>query len=199
VSISERLALLLTLVGFGIYVLGIFGRNPFGVRIENPIQPPIVSWSIWLLLDVIILAGMAAQHAVTGLMVGATAGAAAVVVAALVTKQELNWTNWDTFWLWGVAIALASWLVFLTPTFAVVVPVVVLAVGSIPAFRAAGNDVTNPTGTVTWLIWTIAGTIQCISIIGPGPEPNLSADLVQPMVFTSIAAAMTVWNLIGDL
>lgn len=151
--------------------------------VQRKIRPAKASWLIWAFLDTIILAGMAVEGSVNGLIVGATSGGWIVCIFALKYGQA-GWTKLDQLCLFGAALGIFLWLAFNDPVIGIVAVLSVSLLGSVPTFLSAWHDPSREDKTGWTLFW-----LSCILAIAAISEWTL-AEAAQPMTFFLIETVM---------
>lgn len=146
-------------------------------------KPAKASWIIWASLDYIVLAGMFAEHAVNGQILGATIGAS--VVTGLTLKYGgPGWTRLDKLCLGGAVLSISLWGVFHNPLFGVVTACVVEFLGSVPTYVAEWK---NP-GHENKLAWTLFWA-SCVPAVIAIPHWTV-ANVAQPFTFLVTESTM---------
>lgn len=158
---------LLAFIGIIPYIYGI---------LREETKPAKASWIIWTVLDIIVLAGMFAKHAVNGQILGATIGAAVIAILALKYGVP-GWTKLDRFCFAGAILGIVLWQAFSNPTLGIITSLSVAFIGSIPTFASAWKDPKRENK----LAWTIAFISSICAIIAI-PQWTL-AHASQPVTF----------------
>ena len=165
-------------------VLSLSGFIPY-IRaiVQGRTRPSSVSWLIWAILDVTILAGMFYKNALNGQMIGATAGSCTVACLTIIYGAR-GWTKSDKYCLVGAVLGIVLWRVLNDPIFGIVVGNTVSFLGSIPTIKLAWEDPGHE-DRISWTIWLLSSTLSVLAI--PAYTP---ADVMQPSVFLVVAVAM---------
>ncbi len=169
------LAGLLFIAGFVPYIRAIVRRKT---------KPAKASWLIWVTLDVVAGMGMFASGTLNYQIVGATAGAATVVVLSLWYGSTPGWSRLDKFCLGGAVLGIVLWQMFSSPVLGIVTSAVVAFIGSIPTFVSGWKKPGNENKTAWTIYW-----ISCVFAVIAIPHWTL-ADAVQPLMFFAVESIM---------
>lgn len=169
------LAGLLYIIGFIPYIRAILRKET---------KPAKASWIIWASLNIIICAGMWAEHTVNGQILGAVIGALVVMALAL-RYGNPGWTKLDKLCLGGAVLGIALWQIFESPVLGMVTSLIVTFIGSIPTFVSAWTDPSRE-NKLTWTLFWVSGVCAIIAI----PYWTL-ADAAQPIVYFAIDTIIT--------
>lgn len=165
-------------------ILFIAGFIPYIVAIlKRETKPAKASWVIWICLDTLTLAGLYAQDAVNGQIVGVVIGGWIVTMLALKYGTP-GWTKLDRGCLAGAVLGIALWQGFDSPKLGILTSLSVVFLGSFPTFAAAWKDPCRENR----LAWTIYW-LSCIVAVCAIPAWTI-ADAAQPMTFFAIESVM---------
>jgi hypothetical protein len=167
-SIASSLLVIAAVIPFIVTILR-DRHNPTGYH------PPMVTWTIWAGVDLIVVFSMLAKGAVSGLVIGGAIGA--VIVAALSLKYgECHWEITDKICFGGAI--LGGLIALIRPELGLVVSNVVLFIGGCPTFKKAYLEPKKESLTI-WSIfaascvlgvlavsnWTIAGALGPVTYL----------------------------------
>lgn len=182
-GILSAIAGLLCIVGFIPYIVAVVRTRTWPLGTPGKAEPRKSTWIIWAGLDTITLAGMFAEHAVNGQILGSTIGA--WIVAGLALKYgSPGWTKLDKFCLAGAVLGIALWQAFDDPILGIVTSLSTVFLGSIPTFASAWKDPSRE-NKLAWTIFFAACVFAIIAI----PQWTL-ADAAQPITFAVVETAM---------
>ena len=172
--ILSAVAGVLFIIGFVPYIYSILRKET---------KPSKVSWIIWGSLETITLAGMYAEHAVNGQIIGSALGNWVIVILAIKYGTS-GWTKLDKFCLSGAVLGITLWMLFNNPTFGIMICLGIIALGAVPTITSAWKNPSHedkPAWTIFW--------ISCVCAIIAIPQWTL-ADAAQPIVFFVIDTIM---------
>lgn len=167
-SVLTIVAGVLFVLGFGPYIRAIVRRETV---------PSKTSWLIWASLDSITLVGMFFAGSMNGQIIGAVAGAWAIVVLAF-NYGKSGWTRLDKFCLGGAVLGIVLWVTTSNPLFGIVISQSVVLLAALPTFVSAWK------GTEDRVAWTIFW-LSCVCAMLAIPQWTF-ADAFQPSVFFAI-------------
>lgn len=167
---------ILSLVGFVPYIRAILkDRNiPSGTPGKN--EPSKASWLIWTTLNTLTLVGMYAEKS-ANLQITGIALMSFVVLALSFKYGKRGWTSLDIFCICGAVLGLILWKVFDNPTLCIVISLIVILIGCVPAFTEAWFDPSKESGTA-WTIFWVSSLLVTLSI-----TKWTVATSAQPLVF----------------
>ena len=146
-------------------VIWVVAFIPYTVSIlSHKTKPMKASWIIWLTIDYITFASMAAKHSLNGQMIGVVLGGTIVLILALIYGDR-GWTKLDKFCLCGAIIGIILWQIFHDPNFGIMSGVVIGIIGSFPTFVSAWKDPSRENR----LAWTLFVT-SCVFAIMAIPQ-----------------------------
>lgn len=168
------LAGILMVVGFVPYVKTILRRET---------RPAKASWLIWASTDIIIVAGMYAENAVNGHILGAVIGSS--IITALSFKYGTpGWTKIDKSCLIGSLLGIILWQILDNPIVGIISSLCVVSLGSIPTLVSMWKYPDHE-DTTTWTIFLFSSICAVIAI----PHWTI-ANAAQPIVFLAINIIM---------
>lgn len=146
-------------------------------------KPSLVTWLVWAGLDYIVVAGMLAQETLNGQILGACAGATAVVVLAL-WRGTTKWSKLDVFCLASAVLGVVLWQMAGNPNIAILTSAATALIASIPTFVSAWNDPSRENKTAWTIFW-----VSCVVALLAVPAWDV-ANAAQPVTFTIIETTM---------
>jgi hypothetical protein len=150
----------------GLFVMA--GYVPYVVSIvRKKTVPAKASWLIWATMDSILLYGMFQRDVVNGQILGTVLVIWIIVVLSFVFGKS-GWTRLDKVCLSTAIVALV--LVFLNPTWSIVLMALMSFVGAFPTFLSTWEDPSRE-DKLTWtLFW-----VSCILAVLAIPRWNFSS------------------------
>lgn len=169
----------------GIVFVAAFGPYLRAI-LRGETKPMIVTWVLWLSLDLIFGFQMYSADTLNWQILGAIVGSS-LVIALSVRHGDRAWDGKDVLRLIGSATALLVWLISGSATIGMVVTTTVLVVGAIPTFTSAWN---NPEleDKLAWAMFFASCLLQ-LAALGPIRGWTLETAL-QPLSFTFIETVM---------
>jgi hypothetical protein len=149
-------------------VIATFSTTPYIIDVfKRKTRPNIVSWFTWTLLNSIAMAAAFTAHeSRTGiLMAGTTFATLSVVICGLkygIAKLSL----FDGLCQAGAAVGLALWLVFDSPTVAMIAAVSISFIAALPTIRHAWLKPNEETWQ-TFALGTLSPTLVIVSLSNP--------------------------------
>jgi hypothetical protein len=150
----EMAGLNLPITGFGalVFVLGIIAYVIYIRKmLRRNEQPPISTWSLWLMLDAITTATYFADGVFNAQMCIYTLGAI-VVCAMLLVKGTWTWTKIDTTTACFVGLAVVGWQAFGSTTLGALFALSGLIIGGWPLVKGLYHGQYHEEPLVGWLI-----------------------------------------------
>ena len=151
--------------------------------VRRETKPAKTSWLIWMTIDVITGLGMYASGTLNYQIVGATAGAAAVVVLSFKYGTS-GWSRLDKFCLAGAVLGIVLWQTFNSPLLGIMTSATVAFIGSFPTFVSAWKKPENENKAAWTTYW-----ISCVCAVIAIPHWTL-ADATQPVMFFTVESIM---------
>ncbi len=154
-------------------ILGAIANIPYIISILksrntlNPMKPQRVSWFLWALLDVLILATSLAKGDTlyeVALPLGYTIGAVAVAILAIPYGEWGNLKQARVVFI-GSLIGITIWK-FTNAQIALYAFVTVLWLSAIPTIRKIWNQPKSE-ARLPWTMWFIAATLSLIALGSP--------------------------------
>ncbi|MEK7647301.1 MAG: hypothetical protein AAB378_02935 [Patescibacteria group bacterium] len=165
-------------------ILFAFGYVPY-IRsiVRGETKPSKASWIIWAVLDVIVLAGMMAEHSVNYQIAIAVIGSSLVTILSLKYGAS-GWTRLDKCCFAGAILGIILWLIFNNPIFGIITSLGVMSIGSIPTFVSAWGDASREDKSAWTIFW-----ISCIFALMAVPAWTV-ANAAQPITFFATQTIM---------
>lgn len=158
---------MLLLIGYLSGVLGLFANVPYIIDIiRGKTKPHRISWSIFLLLNIINFVSQAASGATNSLWL--TFGfclSQAVIVLLAVRRGVGGLGKLDRVCLMGAVMGIGLWLYLQAPIVAIVANTVVATIALIPTLVKAYKKPRTET-KITWLLGAVAALLGAIAVGG---------------------------------
>ncbi len=146
-------------------------------------RPRKATWLIWMLGDVITVAGMLAKHTISGQLVAAIIGAGTVFLLSL-KYGESGWTKRDKICISIAVLAIVSWQYLGESNAGVALGLFALVVAAWPTYVSAWEKPENE-DRKGWIIFEISSLLAVLAI------PHWTfANYAPPIVFLSIDTPM---------
>jgi len=171
-------------LGFILYVRPIWRTRKLAPGTPGKIEPQKASWTVWAILDTIIMFGMYAKHALNGQILGAIAGTWTVVGLAF----KFGKRGWDTRDKVCLAIGLAGiglWKLFASAELGIICGLAGALIAAWPTYQETWN---NP-GHEDKLAWTTF-SVGCVFALIAVPQWDI-ANAAMPIVFAAIDIPVT--------
>jgi hypothetical protein len=151
--------------------------------VKRETSPRKATWLVWATGDVIVLAGMLANHTVSGQLVGAVIGATTTFILS-VKFGEPGWTRRDKVCLSISALAIVLWQYFGESNLGIAFSLLSLCIAAWPTYVSAWEKPENE-DKQAWIWFNISSVLALLAI------PRLTfADAAAPIVFMAIDAPM---------
>lgn len=172
----DYLALGLSLAMYYFYIRSIFGSDK---------RPTVSTWLCWLIMDALVLCGMAAKHTTSPQLIGYFLGTACIVGTCFYAKASLGWKWYDTLCT-TLAVIAGMLSVFLRDAdYAILLGLLAMVLGSIPLLYNAWRQPENEP-MVAW-IFNLAGAIAAVVAI-----ENWTADEASKPLFLILSICFNV-------
>jgi hypothetical protein len=144
-------------------LLAIASAVPYFIDvIRKRTKPNIVSWMTWTLLTgIATAAALAAHEPRTALLTGGTTVATLAIVIAGLRYGIAKFSLFDGLCQSGAILGLLLWLVFDSPTIAIVIPVVIDFAALLPTLKHSWE---HP-GEETWQAFFIGGIAAALTVL----------------------------------
>jgi hypothetical protein len=144
-----------SVVVYTLYIRRIFDRD---------IPPPIATWGLWVLLDLVTVISEFGRHSFNTLFVCYTIGSS-IVTVTLFKHPNCSWDHiWDTVTSIVVVVSIIVFVSIDDKTWALITALTGITIATIPLARNLLNETNEPwkePGDV-WLISTGASVLTCL-------------------------------------
>lgn len=139
-------------------------------------KPVKASWIIWTIVDIVVLLGMYAKHAVNGQIVGGTIGVLVIVTLAFL-YSPLVWKPLHTYCLVSAVIGVILWKTFHDPVLGILAGLIANFMGCWPTLESVWKHPEREDK----LAWSI-GWFACVCALIAIPRLTWE-DAAQPIAY----------------
>lgn len=161
---------LFILLGFWFYLPSLFRRMT---------PPPWVGWFVWVLVDLLTIAGMAAKGTLNAQVVLGTCGGVSVLVIAIYRGNRTR-TWQDAFFIGGALAGIGCWAYTSDARVAIVISLFIVLLGAIPTLKAMWASPESE----SFLAWVFF-TLSSVPVLATLPKWTLE-NAAQPLVWGAV-------------